>query len=194
MLNQIQQLPDWQTLTAEQIRDALAAKTYEVRDQTPLTMGEILSTLGMADGGLVSGTVRAVAVENPIIDDARMGLNTAGVMLHTPERQGMIDMLAVVGEWPDELRDAVKALRVRMESQWFGFGGDGEVPSVDAISDAVTEYKDTEARQAALNTLQSVGNDKRAELAQHIEAAKLILSETAIDQLERVLEEQLETL
>jgi hypothetical protein len=81
-----------------------------------------------------------------------------------------------------------------MESQWFGFGGDGEVPSVDAISDAVTEYKDTEARQAALNTLQTVGNDKRAELAQHIEAAKLILSETAIDQLERVLEEQLETL
>lgn len=137
MIQQIQQLPDWQTLTAEQIHDALSAETHEVRDPTPLTMGEILSTLGMTDGGIVSGTVRAAAVENPIIDDARMGLNTNGIMLHTSERQDMIDMLAAAGSWPDELCDAVKALRVRMESQWIGLGGDGDVPSVDAISDAL---------------------------------------------------------
>jgi siroheme synthase (precorrin-2 oxidase/ferrochelatase) len=37
----------------------------------------------------------------------KIAMSTNGLSLSTPERQGVIDVLAMAGQWPDSLRDAV---------------------------------------------------------------------------------------
>lgn len=87
----------------------LNARTVEVRNPKSWTMADLIGLVQPEGAALVGGTIKAAGASNPIFDGAWIALNVTGLQLHTDERQQMIDALALAGNWPDQLRDTVKA-------------------------------------------------------------------------------------
>jgi hypothetical protein len=95
---------DWSAVAA-----ILNALTVEVRNPKSWTFADLIGLVGAEGAALVGGTIQAAGATNPIFDSAWIALSVTGLQLHTNERQQMIDGLAVAGNWPDQLRDTVKA-------------------------------------------------------------------------------------
>jgi hypothetical protein len=87
----------------------LNAPNVELRNPKSWTMADLITLLGAESAAVVGGTIQAAGATNPIFDGAWLALNITGLQLHTDERQAMIDGLAAAGNWPDQLRDTVKA-------------------------------------------------------------------------------------
>lgn len=98
------QAGDWQA-----VADKLNTPTIEVRNPKSWTMADLIGLVGTEGAALVGGTIQAAGSSNPIFAGAWIALNVTGLQLHTDERQQMIDGLALAGNWPDQLRDMVKA-------------------------------------------------------------------------------------
>lgn len=147
MITAIQQIPDWHTLSATQIHAILAADTREIRDDTPVTIAEIVDALDEQSGLLVLGTIKQAAVSDPRVDSAWIALSTIGMRLDTPERQVMIDSLADAGNWPQAVHDTVHDLRVRIESVW----PEITVPDVQSSLNQIAE----QTRSDAIDALKS---------------------------------------
>jgi hypothetical protein len=96
---------DWSAVAA-----ILNAPTVEVRNPKSWTMADLIGLVQPEGAALVGGTIKVAGATNPIFDGAWIALNVAGLQLHTDERQKMIDSLALAGNWPDQLRDTVKAV------------------------------------------------------------------------------------
>jgi hypothetical protein len=112
--------------------------------------------------------------------DALMVLRSKdGLDLSPPIRQGMIDMLALAGQWPDAVRDAIKALGVRVQPRWQteGYTIEPTLQSVTAeiAAEALAEQKqDWKSRfDAILNQIGTV------EQADGIAALRAIADEMA---------------
>jgi len=95
---------DWSAVAA-----ILNAPTVEVRNAKSWTFADLIGLVQPEGAALVGGTIQAAGVSNPIFASAWIALSVTGLQLHTDERQQMIDGLASAGNWPDQLRDAVKA-------------------------------------------------------------------------------------
>lgn len=67
------------------------------------------------------------------ISDAINALTTTGMRLDGEDRQSMIDDLAAGGQWPDQVRDAVKALGVVRSPRWQIEGYESE-PTLQQIA------------------------------------------------------------
>jgi len=98
------QAGNWSAVAA-----TLNAQTVEVRNPKSWTMADLITLLGAESAAVIGSTIQAAGVANPIFAGAWLALNITGLQLHTDERQAMIDGLAAAGDWPDGLRDAVKA-------------------------------------------------------------------------------------
>ena len=83
-----------------------------------IIVADIINAIGAEAGGLVLGTLQAASQTNPILAAAYQALVTVGISLSDDLRQGMIDQLAVAGNWPDSVRDAVKALGRVSQPRW----------------------------------------------------------------------------
>ena len=60
----------------------------------------------------------ARATAKKIEDAVEAMRSTDGLSLSTPARQAVIDQLAIAGEWPDTVRDTVKALGGVWQPRW----------------------------------------------------------------------------
>lgn len=69
---------------------------------------------GMSDMEVIVARATAKKMEDAV-EAMRSG---GGLSLSTPERQAVIDMLATAGQWPDAVRDAVKALGGVYVKEW----------------------------------------------------------------------------
>jgi hypothetical protein len=127
------------------VADTLNAKTVVVRDPTPVTYAMLTRDLGDEARQLVAGTLRAVAkMDTPeageIADAHSVLLNErGGLSLDTDTRQAIVTKLAVVGNWPDSVRDAIKAKGVRVTS----------IAGTDVTSDQCKVAFETDALQSA---------------------------------------------
>lgn len=136
----ITQVPNWQSLTPEEIRAYLLTTEWVPNTQT-VTVATISAAIGLEAAALVIGTVDAGGATNPLLKSSFVALSTTGVQLHTPERQGLIDILAVAGSWPDAVRDAVKALGGSMVPRWQRLGYPIE-PTIELIESQVNAATD----------------------------------------------------
>ncbi|MBX3444276.1 MAG: hypothetical protein KF774_17875 [Planctomyces sp.] len=139
ILDFLQQQPVLASAPAATVLAALNAATIEVVHPRAYTAGDLVAKLGAENAAIVLGTLDAAGQQNPILKAAWVGLSTLGISLHTPDRQAMIDGLAAAGEWPGELRDAVKALGVEHRTPWQQFAGEEPLPTVEEIAAAQVE-------------------------------------------------------
>ena len=95
---------DWSAVAA-----ILNAPTVEVRNSKSWTFADLIGLVQPEGAALVGGTIQAAGATNPIFASAWIALSVTGLHLHTDERQQMIDGLALAGNWPDQLRNTVKA-------------------------------------------------------------------------------------
>jgi hypothetical protein len=81
---------------------------------------------------LVVGTLQAGSSQDPILAASYQALSTVGMSLSGADRQGLIDQLAIAGEWPDAVRDAVKALGGAWKPRWQKDGLQAE-PTLESV-------------------------------------------------------------
>lgn len=122
--------------TASEVADALA-DVVEVNDETPKTVADVVAVLTEPEELLVLGTIRAARDIDPRVDGAWIAMNVGGIVLHTDERQTMIDTLAAAGNWSSELKAKVKSLGRPQMTEWARRGGTGEVPTEQEIQEAI---------------------------------------------------------
>ena len=121
---------DW-TLPAADILAELLAQVWQPTN-TEVTIGMIRDTLGFTPEqyGLVRGTLERainelIADDDPVnrmkgidLKDARDAMLSRGISLSDANRQATIDELAHYGQWPDAVRDGVKALGGVWVGRW----------------------------------------------------------------------------
>lgn len=124
-------------MTAQERLDHLLAPAGLPQD-TLITVGHITDAVGMDASRLVIGTVQAGADQDPLLQAAMHALYTTGMLLSPPDRQDMIDQLALAGEWPDEVRDAVKALGIDNRPRW-QVEGRAEEPTLVSVQAEINQ-------------------------------------------------------
>jgi hypothetical protein len=118
-------------MNAQERLDYLLESVFVPTNKT-ITVSEIVGTVGMDAGRLVVGTIQAGASQDPILASSYQALSTVGMSLSGMDRQRLIDALAAGGNWPDAVRDAVKALGGAWRPRW-QVDGLGEEPTLDSI-------------------------------------------------------------
>jgi len=144
-------------MTAQERYDYLM-ETEWVPTNTFVTIGLIRDGIGLSPQayGLVRSTLDKVigtlkASENPLeqvqgldLQDALSAMLDRGILLSSADRQAAIDALAVVGSWPDQIRDAVKALGGTRQPRWQIEGYETE-PMLAQITTEVTKQQLSDA-------------------------------------------------
>jgi hypothetical protein len=123
-------------MNAEQ-RLAYLLESVWVPTNATVTVAEIVNAVGLDAARLVVGTIQAGAVQDPLVASSHNALSTVGMSLSGQDRQSLIDQLAVAGNWPDSVRDAVKALGGVWRARWQveGYAAEPTLESVQAEID-----------------------------------------------------------
>lgn len=133
MIDIIRQITDYQSKTAQQIHDELAA-LVQYDDPTEWTVGMLVDRIGPTNTIAILNAMKTVGAVNPIMESARIALSTKdGLTLCQPTRQMMIDLLGL----SPELTAAAKALGRPSRTRWAALGGTGNIPSVEQIQSAL---------------------------------------------------------
>lgn len=84
---------------------------------------------------LVIGTLKSAGDADPLIWGFSQKIMTTGISFADDEAQAMIDSLAVAGSWPDNVRDAIKAIGVTKGKKYIQYGL-GALPTDQDVTDA----------------------------------------------------------
>jgi hypothetical protein len=123
-----------------QERLAYLLESVWVPTNKQVLFADITGAVGLEATALVVGTIKAAAASNPLMDTILIAMSSVGLSLSTAERQGVIDSLAIAGEWPDAVRDAVKALGGVWRPRWQSEGYESE-PTLEAVTLEVTKQQ-----------------------------------------------------
>jgi hypothetical protein len=138
-----------------QERLAYLLESVWVPTNKQVLFADITGAVGLEATALVVGTIKAAAASNPIMDTIIIAMSTNGLSLSTAERQGVIDSLAIAGEWPDAVRDAVKALGGINRPRWQSEGYSSE-PTLEQITIELAKQDWRERFDAILNQIGTV--------------------------------------
>jgi hypothetical protein len=134
---------DWTKPTADILADLLVP--VWVPTNAEVTIGMIRDSIGLTpqEYGLVRSTLEgaiatlradadpAKRMQGIDLHDALSAMLSRGISLSSPDRQATIDLLAAFGQWPDAVRDAVKAVGGVWVGRWSLEGFDAEPMLVD---------------------------------------------------------------
>jgi hypothetical protein len=137
-------------MTPQERLDYLLADVW-VPTNKQVLLADVTAVVGMEATALVIGTMKAGAASNPLLDTVIIAMSTNGLSLSSPERQGVIDALATAGEWPDAVRDSVKALGGVWRKQWQVEGYEVE-PTIESVSLEITKQQ---LEDSAVDALQA---------------------------------------
>jgi hypothetical protein len=118
-------------MTPQEKLDQLFEAVWEPTDQI-VTVGVIVQAVGLDAARLVIGTLQKESASDPLLSASLGALTTVGMSLSSIERQGMIDQLALAGDWPELLRASVKALGGVWRPRWQVEGYPAE-PTLDGV-------------------------------------------------------------
>jgi len=138
-----------------QERLAYLLESVWVPTNKQVLFADITGAVGLEATALVVGTIKAAAASNPIMDTIIIAMSTNGLSLSSTERQGVIDSLAIAGEWPDAVRDAVKALGGINRPRWQSEGYSSE-PTLEQITIELAKQDWRERFDAILNQIGTV--------------------------------------
>jgi hypothetical protein len=115
-------------------RLAYLLESVWVPTNATITVAEIVNAVGSLDAArLVVGTIQAASSQDPLVASSHNALSTVGMSLSGQDRQGLIDQLAIAGEWSDAVRDAVKALGGTWRARWQIEGYESK-PTLDSVT------------------------------------------------------------
>jgi hypothetical protein len=126
-------------MTAQE-RLAYLLESVWVPTNRQVLFADITGAVGLEATALVVGTMKAASAANPLMDTIIIAMSTVGLSLSSPERQGVIDSLAIAGEWPDAVRDAVKALGGVDRPRWQVEGYESE-PTIEQVQTELTKQQ-----------------------------------------------------
>lgn len=142
MIDTIKQVPNYQTLTAQQIVDYMGEQVV-TSDSTPYNSAKLQAVLsskfgealGFEYANLVLGSIREGGKTFPLLEGAYIAMNTGeGISFDQDFRQTMIDQLGTT--WPEGLLDTVKSLGRQSKSR-AELMGLGAVPTVEEVQAAL---------------------------------------------------------
>lgn len=114
-------------------------KAWTVSDLIPLLPDDINNILG---------TLKSV----PVFESAFIALSLSGLELSSDSRQAMIDQIAIVGQWSDELKAKVKQLGRPLVAPWQSAGlTEPTLADVEAAFAGVEAEKAKEVLRARLD-------------------------------------------
>jgi hypothetical protein len=122
-----------------QERLAYLLESVWVPTNKQVLFADITGAVGLEATALVVGTMKAASAANPLMDTIIIAMSTVGLSLSSPERQGVIDSLAIAGEWPDAVRDAVKALGGVWRTRWQSEGYENKPTLAAATRDVLRD-------------------------------------------------------
>ena len=94
------------------------------------------------------------------MEDAVHAMRGSGLLISSPERQGMIDQLAAAGQWPDAVRDAVKTLGGIWKPRWQVEGHETE-PTLESVTAEIAAEELAEANRILAETKQTLVSTTR---------------------------------
>jgi len=140
-------------MNAKERLDYLLESVFVPTNAT-ITVSEIVAAVGGMDAArLVVGTLQAGAAQDPILAASYQALSTVGMSLSVQDRQALIDQLAVAGQWPDVVRDAVKALGGVSRPRWQieGYAIEPTLQSIQAEIDTEATAADETRHEVLLS-------------------------------------------
>jgi hypothetical protein len=141
------------------VAKVLNARSVIVSDATLYTSKKLVEVLGDLEAyRLVAGTIAAAAAADPLVADAQGWLRSSGIDFSDPKTQKLIDQLAAVGKWPDDVRDRIKAIGIQTVSPA------SQLLGRDVTAGEIVEYRKASILSAARAAIAAATNDKLARL------------------------------
>jgi hypothetical protein len=151
-------------------RLAYLLESVWVPTNATITVSEIVSAVGsLGAARLVVGTIQAASSQDPLVASSHNALSTVGMSLSGADRQGLIDQLAIAGEWPDSVRDAVKALGGTLRARWQIEGLESE-PTLDSVT-----------KQLLIESARTAVNSRTTRINAWLDAVDMSLSVAEIE-------------
>jgi len=127
------------TGTAQEIADALNAKTETVTNDELYTIAGITKELGPDVARGVIAAFEAAAQADPLLKAVYYKINSTGISFSDPDTVAMMEQLQAVGVLTAEQVDALKGIGFRKKSKWELAAGDGAVIDVDTVAAALND-------------------------------------------------------
>ena len=164
---------DW-TLPAADILAELLTDVWQPTNAA-ITVSEIVTAVGTDAARLVVGTLQSGAGLDPLLSSSYQAISTVGMSLSGDDRQSMIDELAVSGQWPDAVRDGVKALGGVWVGRWSLEGFDAEPTLAQIEQRKAADAEKSHRQKARLAGVRfgeqfAIGGDAAATMAEIWEA------------------------
>ncbi len=154
MLNQVlQNVPNYQSLSAQEIQDYLGQqlqvandKVYTVKDFEDMVVS---GSFTLDEVNQILGTLQST----PLFNSAYIAMSTgSGLELASPARQQLVSSMADAAGWGDELKNKVLALGVKSVYQYEQMGL-GSLPGVEEIEAALVPVIPDEQSHEVLLTV-----------------------------------------
>lgn len=131
------------TQTAQERLNYLLGTEF-VPTNKQVVFADVTAVVGLEATALVVGTMKAASATNPLMDTIIIAMSTNGLSLSSTERRAVIDQLATAGKWPDEVREAIKALGGIEQPRWQieGYTQEPTLESIQAELDAPSQVAD----------------------------------------------------
>jgi len=142
------------TGTAQEIADALNAKTETVTNDELYTVAGIIQELGPDMARQVIAAFEAATAADPLLRAVYYKISSTGISFSDPDTVALLEQLQAAGVFTQEQVDALKGIGFRKKSKWELVAGDGAVVDVDTVAAALNDNP-TISRQVLLSATRS---------------------------------------
>ncbi|GIW59031.1 MAG: hypothetical protein KatS3mg087_0097 [Patescibacteria group bacterium] len=127
------------TGTAQEIADALNAKTETVTNDELYTVAGIIKELGPDAARGVIAAFEAVAQTDPLLKAVYYKITSTGISFADPDTVALLEQLKTAGVFTQEQVDAMKSIGFKKKSKWELAAGDGAVIDADTVAAALND-------------------------------------------------------
>jgi len=140
------------TGTAQEIADALNAKTETVTNDELYTVAGIIKELGPDMARSVIAAFEAVTQTDPLLKAAYYKITSTGISFADPDTVATLEQLKTAGVFTQEQVDAMKSIGFKKKSKWELAAGDGAVIDANTVAAALNDNP-TLSRQVIVSAL-----------------------------------------
>ncbi len=140
------------TGTAQEIADALNAKTETVTNDELYTVAGIIKELGPDMARSVIAAFEAVAQTDPLLKAVYYKITSTGISFADPDTVALLEQLQAAGVLTADQVQALKGIGFRSKSKWELAAGDGAVIDADTVAAALNDNP-TISRQVLVSAM-----------------------------------------
>ncbi len=159
------------TGTAQEIADALNAKTETVANDELYTVAGIIQELGPDMARSVIAAFEAFAQTDPLLKAVYYKITSTGISFSDPDTVAMMDQLQAAGVFAQEQVDAIKSIGFKKKSKWELAAGDGAVIDADTVAAALNDNP-TISRQVLVSAVRQESGTSVTLLVQELADGK----------------------